>query len=350
MGVWKGERQAGWRVWPLAGVDRRQGKFERRFLLWPLFHWWSVGLDTKYPTEAFLLFPLWGHIRNANTDHVSVLWPLFSRRTQKDRDLLEVHAPWPFFGLAAADGLDALKVWPLWGERRSNNIRHKFLLWPLYRTKSERLNDLRLTTRNLAVVYWSVEREWVELADSSGHVRCFAPPRGEADRWMRDKRPSADARLASEAEIARRVAAGEGVYRRAVTRRLWPLAHSRMWADGSREFRMLSPLPLATQRYPGEDLYAPFYSIYGYSRSADGTRRESAVLGLYRHERNALARHVNVLGLTDYLRVGTERKRWRLLGGLIEYERDGAQKGFRFLWIPFRRIGSDSGEVAKQGE
>jgi len=349
MGVWKGPKQAGWRVWPLAGVDRKQGKFERRFFLWPLFHWWHVGLDTKYPTKVFFFFPFWGHLRNDNTDHVTVLWPLFSRRTQKDRHLLEVHAPWPFFGCTKADGLLALKLWPLWGERRSNNVRHKFVLWPLYRRKVDRAASLRLATKHVGLLYWSVDRDWVEVVEN-GRIRRYPPPRADFEAWMHDPREFAAERLKLELALKKKVDSGEAVYRRTTVRRLWPLAHTRTWADGSREFKILSPLPLAEGRHPGQDLYAPFWSLYNYSRSADGTKRESALLGLYRHERNRLVRHVNLCGLSDYLRIGTHRKRWRLLGGFIEYERIGNRKGFRFLWIPFKRIPRDVRDASRSIE
>ncbi len=337
LGVWKGKHQAGWRVWPLAGVDRREGKFERKFFLWPIFHRWRVGLDTKFPTTATFVFPLWGHIKNDNTSHVTVLWPLFSRRTQKDRNLIEWHAPWPFYSYVRADGLEGTKWWPLYGYRNSNNIRHKFVLWPLYRGKVDRAPDMRVSTRQVGLFFWSVDREWVEVVENGRIVR-YPPPRDKHDRWMEDERPRALERRKLELSLKEKVDSGEAVYRHSSTKRLWPLAHSRTWADGSREFKMLSPLPMPVGRRAGEDLYAPFFSLYSYTRAVDGTKRESALLGLYRHERNPLVRHVNLLGLSDYLRVGTQRKRWRLLGGLIEYERVGRSKGFRFLWIPFKRI------------
>ena len=44
------------------------------------------------------------------------------------------------------------------------------------------------------------------------------------------------------------------------------------------------------------------------------------------------------LGFASYRRRTNAHKRFRLLGGLIGYERIGDRKEFRFLWAPFGRI------------
>jgi len=36
--------------------------------------------------------------------------------------------PWPFLGYEKADGLVARKLWPIWGERKSNDLRDKFVV------------------------------------------------------------------------------------------------------------------------------------------------------------------------------------------------------------------------------
>jgi len=340
---WKGEDTQGRRLWPFFGVNRREGRFDRRFYLWPLWSRWRMGLDTKYPGEATFFLPFYGRMTSRAVtesggepvpfrDTVTVLWPLFSYQRLAVRNMESLHVPWPFIGLERADGLVVRKLWPIWGERKSNDRRDRFALWPLYRRSVWHDQDEEHRWHNVAVLFSSELARWVESKDGTRLPPAwpegfgFIPdPRIEAGRH----RPWETAPPGSEVRSRRWV-------------QLWPLFHYSRDETGERRFQMLSLLP---RRAGGraEALWSPFYTLYRCERS-DRERRDSAFLGLVRHFRRSDRsdgpgmRYVNVAGIVSYHRRSGIGKKFALLGGLVGYERVGDRRAWRFLWIPFGRI------------
>lgn len=331
---WRGEGQRGWKFFPFYGTNRREGRFERTWFLWPIGYRWRVGLDTKYPTTLFALLPFYGHIRNEKLNLTTVLWPLFSKRTDARRNLVEWHAPWPFFSYTRGDGIRGMKFWPVWGHRSGNHGRRVQFLWPMYSRSLARQDDRSLLTRSVGGVYWQWTEKWRDY-EVDGKIVRKPPPRipgklWRGEDWIEDdnNQPPVD-----EPELAN---APYKEYERTFWK-LWPLCHARRGADDSRVFQFLSPLPWREGR-GAANMLSPLWTVYRYERDAEGRIREHALLGLYRHVRDRTQRRLDVLGIYQYRRVGWYYRYAGILGGLVAYERVGYDKGFRLLWIPINPI------------
>lgn len=343
IGWWRGEDQWGFRVFPLYGTNRRAGKFERTWFLWPIGHYWRVGLDTKTPTELVFAFPFFGYMKNKHLRYDTVLWPLFGCRRDSRRNLVELHAPWPIFSYTRGDGVRAFKIWPLWGHRSGNYYRSVFLLWPLYTRQLERREDSTLLARMVAGVYWQWTEKWREY-DMGGKVAVRPPPRKpggfwRGEDWIPDGRREPPDETLPDAPFKE--------YERTFWK-LWPLCHSRREADDSAVFQALSVLPWPEDR-GAANLLAPLWTLYRYERDADGQVREHALCGIYSHVRDARQRRLNVLGVYQYRRVGWYYKYVGILDGLVAYERVGYDKGVRLLWIPVNPIASAEWERFRGG-
>lgn len=335
---WKGPEAEGRRLWPFFGVNRREGRFDRRFILWPLWSHWRMGLDTKYPGEAIFFFPFYGRIRTEIADEggrrpfrdsITVLWPLFSYQRLTARNMEALHVPWPFIGLERADGLLVRKFWPIWGERKSNDRRDKFVLWPLYRRSIWHDQDEEHRWHNIGILFTSECTRWVELENGRR-----LPP-----SWPEDFGIVGDPRLVAGTHKPWETAPAGLEVRSKRWVQLWPLFHYKRDETGDRQFQFLSLLP---QRASGraESLWAPFYTLYRYERSG-ANKRESILFGLFRHFRGPEERYVNLAGIVSYHRRTGLSRSFSLLGGLIGYERFEGKRSWRFLWIRFGRAPSE---------
>jgi hypothetical protein len=78
LSVTSGEKRSGFRIVPLYGQDVKEGVFEKRFVLWPLFLQQRTGLDGDSPEETLSILPFYVSQRSKNQERTSVLWPFFS--------------------------------------------------------------------------------------------------------------------------------------------------------------------------------------------------------------------------------------------------------------------------------
>lgn len=339
----KGQTQHGWRFWPFYGHNIFPGKFDRRFFLWPLIHWWRIGLDTAHPTSIFVFFPFYGHMRSpGRLDYWNVLL-LFAVRNREKRMYREVHFPWPFLSYTRAQGLRAYKFWPLYGQRQSNRIRHRFFLWPLYRFALQR-TDTQLRRRwSFAYLFNITTNEWIETRGTAPgerlSIRRTPPPRSRRERRLLDPRFEARVQEEWEKHLPTRE---QGTYRRTKTVGFFPLFFWRRGPQGGVVFRALTLLP-SDRQGKITDSYFPFTILYHYQRTTEGIRESRALFGLYRHRVTHVERRLNGMGLFDYDRHGRKDteityRRWQILKGLFAYERVKNRRRVKILWIPIGRI------------
>jgi hypothetical protein len=357
-GIWRGVRQHGWRFWPFYGTNTYEGKFRRQFWLWPLFHYWTFGQDTRYPgyLHAFFPFYLRKHSidRETNETRQSV-WNfllLFQWRYHAERNWREIHAPWPIFSWAKAHGLRVFKLWPIYGHRQSNWIRHRFILWPVYRFILNRTPANLKRRWSVLFIFNITKNEWIETieqTDAGPRIRRTAVPRSEREGWIEDPRPEVQVLRLKESLYP---TTATGAYRRNWTVSFWPLFWYRKGPYGGVIFRSLNLLP--TER--GSELAAnwlPFTILYHYQRTFEGIKESRALLGWYRHRSSPVSRWLNGLGIFDYRRLGNKDmgvhyRKVSFLKGLVGYERAMDDSRFKLLWIPLGGIDPEKRAAARQ--
>ncbi|MHC4916208.1 MAG: hypothetical protein ACYTGB_12030 [Planctomycetota bacterium] len=334
-GVWRGPDQRGWRFWPFMGVNSREGKFRRMFFMSGLGQWWDTNLDTDAPGKVRSFLPAWGMIDNKHQHHVTVLWPLFSRRHNRQMDVVEWHAPWPVFSRTVGPGLRGVKFWPLYHHRFAPNHHSRSFGWKLYHREVVQGNRERTTKISSCLFFQYIRDEWVEKKVSEGLGVSRDPP--PLPRHM--------ARLAAERagldpDVGERKfrEMPEGVLKSRVNTLLWPLFRYKRNEKGERFITVLEPW-FWRDTEVWDRHYGPFVTLYRYRRTADGAVLEQGLFNLYEHYRSPTERRVRFSPVFDYWRRGVpaEYKRFRIVGGLFGYERRGRAKRVRILWIPIGR-------------
>jgi len=288
------------RFFPFYGVNRHRDKYDKRFILWPIY----TDVTYHYPKSkgsGHIVFPLYGWL-NIDTEKTLWLVPPFIRITRGDERNI-TYAPWPFYQRVTGKDLDKHYVWPFWGRKIVGPMDRSFYLWPIFWTDTDTSHG-QIKDRFLAVPFFS---HTVVRSDKPAGI------------------PKSD--------------------RPALSRRhkFWPLYSYRREGIASR-FRFVELWPFA-EAPSVERNWAPFWSFY--TRYAHGDNVDTEVLwGLYRDQRRADEfRYVSLFPFFDYKRddtVDPPERSWNILKGLIGYERKGAHRSFRLLYLI--RLGGNKGE------
>ena len=103
LSVTSGEKRSGFRIVPLYGQDVKEGVFEKRFVLWPLFLQQRTGLDGDSPEETLSILPFYVSQRSKNQERTSVLWPFFSYTEDREHRFEQWDVPWPLIQIARGE-------------------------------------------------------------------------------------------------------------------------------------------------------------------------------------------------------------------------------------------------------
>lgn len=290
IGWTKGAEEHGYHVFPLYGEFVNEGRFTKRYVLWPF--WTSVRYD--YPRETgggHVLFPIYGRVKTTKQEGWMVLPPFF--RWSRGEKLTQANLPWPFVQYSKGE-VDKFYLWPLWG-RRDVGISHKtFFLWPFVR--------------------------FDRVARSGGEMRRFhIVPFVYSD--ITDAPVVAGSTNAPGPALSRYF-------------KFWPLWVYRREGDVA-SLRVLALWP-SKQSGPIDRNYAPLWTLY--SRERVGAARESELLwGLWRNRRGADgSRHLGLFPIftRDWAAAEVDRRGgWSVLGGLFGREREGLIKRTRLLYF-----------------
>jgi len=276
-----------WRVWPVYGNSRFEGRYDRWFALWPI---WTYEENYLYLPKAqqetrWMLFPLVGHTSRGEYQATSVLWPFFGWASNPSKGLVAWDGPWPLVRYLRdpIQDIERTRFWPFYSYYRGDGLESRWYAWPLI----------------------NVSTETYEKADK--HSFYFIP------FWQNWKRTDSEAGYSS-------------------FEKLWPLylfdrpeEHTTRFA-----FPALSPL----WRTPEiDEMYAWIWELY--SRNVNHSQTsERSWLGLYRREKDEYEDRRSLVGLwarREYRDEQGQVEETSLLFGLLRWRTraDGSLE-----WLP----------------
>lgn len=266
------------RVFPFYGRSIREGAYDKRFVLWPIWN------DVRYEYEGsrgggYVLFPITGHMKLENQETWWVIPPFF--RYTKGEQASRLHAPWPFFQRETGP-VDKRYLWPLWGHKKVGNHERTFFIWPIFwDEQTTRGEEVRDTFMVIPIYY---------------HSKQGIPEAAPRERFLK----------------------------------LWPIFSYRRSGQESK-FRTLEFWPLADNGAV-ERNWAPFWTLYSRVRYEDNVDRE-LLWGLHRDQkRGDRARRWSLFPLWDWHREPNQRS-WTVLKGLLGRERTDSNTTWRVLFF-----------------
>jgi len=271
----------GYKFWPLFGVNRRPEKLSKTFVLWPIYHSQYMKNDLG-EFRRWWIFPFYGRIDDPSGWEWTVLWPFFGQRHEQEEKTSWY--PWPVLGRRTGPEVSGWVFWPVYSTESRPGKKRVGFLWPLgWRRWAEKPDDLESSFRLIPLTFIEQEKR--------GKV--------ESGAWQ-----------------------------------AWPLVKRSHEPDGSSCLEVPSLFP-ARSYAPWERNFAPFFRLFEYRRSADGTKSWSALWRLIRLDTGAADRYVEVAPVFDlHVRRTEEPKvRWSILKGLIGYEGSPEAREYRFLYF-----------------
>ncbi|HIG87899.1 MAG TPA: hypothetical protein EYQ25_12760 [Planctomycetes bacterium] len=276
-----------WRLWPLYGDQGIEGRYRRKFFLWPFFMWQTNDLakQERFHQRTYFFWPFFGITEREESRSWTALWPFFGYTKDRRTGFWAWDGPWPLVVFQGGDPKRAVRkrVLPLYSYFKDRGLESRWYLWPLINLRSETYKSHDRTSVSIFPFWHAWDR-----VDSAG--------------------------------------------RKSSWRKLWPLIRNAQDEAGDTEmiaWPALSPL----RRYAFiDEHYAWLWELYVAERSFDQVRVRSW-LGLYREEsdRHEHRRSISILwARRDYTQAASNVREVSLLAGLIRW-RQSEQAGLQFM-------------------
>ncbi len=282
-----GERS--FRLWPFYSRTRLENRFDRTWVLWPLFHYQRnfLGGGNEEPETKWMLWPFYGQTERGTYKAHTWLWPFFGYSSDSRSGFWAFDAPWPLVRFQRGpDGVSRSRVWPFYSHTIADGLETTAYLWPLIQFRKERSTTMERDTTVFLPFWQSSERRDLASGETSEFKKLFPVFQYERDvDWERGSFPTLDPFWRNE---------------------LIDRHYSWLW------------------------------KVWEWEEEAD-MRRERAWLGLYRREKGLGEDRKSLTGLWStrrYEREGKRVKETSLLFGLLRW-RVTADDGFDMLPVAF---------------
>jgi len=171
-----GKLGQGFRIWPLYGWNQ-DGETERyRYILWPFYISREIHFTRPEREQQLVLFPFYFSIDSPTTR--SRAYGLLTHTIDRKAGTEAWGFPWPLW-LAQYDLTShkrtSLRLAPFYGDSQFANLHSRFLLWPLYRWRTQETDDYVYSRSDvLWVVYRNIDEEQPQTRHRR-HVRALFP-------------------------------------------------------------------------------------------------------------------------------------------------------------------------------
>lgn len=283
-----GDKESGFRFWPLYGQASKEGVYAKRFLLWPFVTIESLELNSDNPTENRYLLPFYASSESPRRSSTHILWPFCGVVRDGAGNVIERDILWPFWMTADGKDYSIRRYIPFYAESQLKESSSRWLMWPLYRHEKIDSASFRLEKTSLLYFLFSrAEESWPESGKDRARSALWP-----LYTWKRDE---AGLRTLSMPALVEAV----------------------IWSDGL------------------ERNWAPLWRLFIARWDDKGNNAVSLLWNLYWQERRGkeLAWELSPLVAYSSAAAGTD---FRLLKGLFGYSEKSGETTLRLFWIPFR--------------
>jgi hypothetical protein len=266
--------------WPFYGKIITPGKSEKHYVLWPIYNYQKLGLDTDNPRTLKTVLPFYARETSPQYYRKSILYPFFNHYHQEKGNYDQWDTPWPFVVRGDGENFRLRNYFPFYYNRQEADKSRFAIGWWLYdHTTDSSAGSWEQTYRYLGFSSYTTE------IDAKGN-------------WSEKHR-------------------------------MWPLFYSSATSGVS---RFHAPEPIIMES-PGFDrLFGPWVYLWTQERQ-DTYRQGKAFWGIYRWQ-DDLDYHLWELSFLADRETTANTSKFRLLGGLVTVEREGDLHRLKLLYLP----------------
>lgn len=272
------------KIWPLAGYDRKENDYEKTFFLWPFFDFERRNLYTDDPTQVSMVFPLYVSMASSKQVYRSVIWPFFTYTYDEETRYTQWELPWPFYQRGEGENRSFFHLFPFYRHKQLEGLDAGYILLPIY----------------------MFDHEYTDKYDKKIN-RYLLLSKDQTEIWK------------DEGKQERRL-------------RIWPLFYYRHKKDGSAYLYWPVIIPVDFEGF--ERSWVPLLSLYEYRRTPKGASESKFLWGFYLHQKSPSHElHELSFLLTSY--AAKDLSYFCLLRGLLEYRAEGPTGKLRLLYSPW---------------
>ncbi len=282
----EGEKESGFQVWPIYGQSSKEGVYRKRFAIWPLFFDENTDLNTDNPTKKLFILPFYASTESPHLTSHHYLWPFFGHSVDTTKKREEWDYFWPFFVSAEGETRTLNRYIPFYSEdKRKESVKYWYM-WPLYSHEKMVTESFSQERNRILYFLYSDNRETWSVDGKGNHKVAF-----------------------------------------------WPLFLYKKDYNGIKSFSFPAPLEPIIDREGVDKCWAPLWRVY-VQRWNDNESAASFLWNLYWHEYRGGDLAFEFFPLLSY-RSQKQVTDFRVLKGLVRYQRHDAAKRLSFLWLPF---------------
>ncbi len=280
----EGGGRESFKVWPLAGYDRKENDYEKTFFLWPFFDFEKRALYTDSPTQVTMIMPLYVSMSSTKQVYRSVLWPFFTYNYDEETRYTQWDLPWPFYQRGQGEGRSFFHLFPFYRRKQSEGLDAGYIFLPFY----------------------MFDHEYTDKYDKRVN-RYLLLSKDHTEIWK------------EESKKERRV-------------RIWPLFYYRQKKDGSAYAFWPVIIPVDFEGF--ERNWVPLLSLYEYRRTPLGVSESRFLWGFYLNQKSP-AHNLYELSFLFTRYAAKDLSYFCLLRGLLEYRSEGPTNRLRLLYSPW---------------
>ncbi|MBI5373904.1 MAG: hypothetical protein HZA77_00605 [Candidatus Schekmanbacteria bacterium] len=247
----KGAGKESFRVWPLYGMDKVEGKHDKVFYMWPFFNRQKFyGDDGQLSKDRLLFLPFYGYLKSKDRQIDMFMFPIYMGEKRPGQDYIRRDIVWPIVSYTRSEKRNVTQAFPLFRIDKKDDSTRNFFLWPIVWA-----NDLQLANTH--------------------EKMCMVLP------IYYDKKTETKKKNKETPETPE-------IINERITK-VWPLGSYRRDNDKAL-FRTLDLLPFDEKGLFGEAFYkniGAIFSLCEYEKGkTDGSLRFSILKGLFGYERD----------------------------------------------------------------
>ncbi len=159
----------GYRIWPIYGWNQ-DGETERyHYILWPFYISREIHFTRPEREQQLVMFPFYSRIDSPTTRSRS--YGFFTHSIDRKANRETWGFPWPLWLTQyelTTGKRTTLRLAPFYGDSYFGDLHSRFVMWPLYRWRTQELEDYRYTRSD---VFWVLYRDIDEAQPQTHHSR-----------------------------------------------------------------------------------------------------------------------------------------------------------------------------------